>query len=1008
MDDPRPVRRPFLRRLARRLLALAGLLLLGFAGLPWLAGLDSVRSVLLAHINRTYSPTVIQVSSVSVSWIRPVQLTGVVLKDKQGKAVVRAPAATLNRNLAQLLLARPNYGVLTLHHAEVDIQRHPDGRIDLAEALAPLLASDPNQPADPQTNFTLKIIEGTLVLRYPELLEPVLSRRLDLTLHAAPSPNPLSWDIHLTGAGIAADPASPPETLHITGTFDHRKISSPLQLTIKGDRWPIAAGLAGVEARGRLLGTLTVQQEADQPYRLAGDLQLMDSSASGPTLRGDHPSLGDLAASFLLDYGPSGLSVDSLRLSAPFGHLQATPSADPNLASRYVGQVDLPSLARLFPKTLRLREGLSIERGTLALDVSQTSPDPSSRRLELSAELLDLAARDANRTFALTQPMSVKARINQQAEKFAVEHASIQTPFLQAQGQGDLDLGISLSGSADLAALEQQARQFLDLGSISLAGQARFGGDLKRDPKAPQTTFLARLAVEAANLHLDGLTSQPLHLPSSRADLVLQGPIADSGTPSDWSHAWLTLKSGSLTAQAHAADSTPGLSLSLRLNRPISTLSSLIGSPLDDPTSLVLAVDGLYQQASDRLQLSRIQLDSSYGSLQGRGALAELSSRLTADLAGTLSPNYLTIQQVASAALGTPIELTGLPLPFHLRGPLRADSLNTLVRQLDAQAGLELQGASMAGLQMGPARLLLQCANGQVFIPPIQTTLNGGSVSLRPGLELRPDGSAILLLGEGTSIDRAEINPTLSRQLLSYIAPVLHEATQVRGHVSARFHHAAIAVAGPGAGAPSTNLAAQVEFHNVTYGPGPLAQQILLLGGLPTVPSLVINQPVDVVVSSGRVEQSGLAVQVAPDIQFRLEGSVGLDSTLALRAGVPLSARMLGRQDLVNDIVGGTLVAVPIGGTLARPALDRAAFQLALRQSTRQILDRAATRGASELLRGLIGDDSPPASPAPDAPPSTGPKAIEDIGRGLLRQFLPGAGGPPPVAPGPTPLPGGQ
>src|SRR5690606_20020719 len=99
-----------------------------------------------------------------------------------------------------------------------------------------------------------------------------------------------------------------------------------------------------------------------------------------------------------------------------------------------------------------------------------------------------------------------------------------------------------------------------------------------------------------------------------------------------------------------------------------------------------------------------------------------------------------------------------------------------------------------------------------------------------------------------------------------------------------------------------------------TYGPGPMMQNILGMTGMAPqqVPHLTINQVVDVTIADGRVHQSGLEVVAAEGVTIQLEGSVGLDQTLAVRAGVPLSDRLLGGQEVLADVLGGTRVGLPI------------------------------------------------------------------------------------------------
>ena len=74
----------------------------------------------------------------------------------------------------------------------------------------------------------------------------------------------------------------------------------------------------------------------------------------------------------------------------------------------------------------------------------------------------------------------------------------------------------------------------------------------------------------------------------------------------------------------------------------------------------------------------------------------------------------------------------------------------------------------------------------------------------------------------------------VSRRVLAYIAPVLREATQVDGRVSARVAKLSVPLAGPSPeqGGPQVDLAAKVAFQQVTYGPGPMMQNILGMTGM--------------------------------------------------------------------------------------------------------------------------------------------------------------------------------
>src|SRR5687767_10034353 len=158
------------------LLVIAG----AIVALPWAVGVPAVRRLAVAKANALLAPSKVEVGSVHLSWFGSTRMTRVKLLDPKGHCVVDAPRASLDRSVWQLLFKRPDYGTLTLHEAAVDIERREDGSIDLADALEPILASDPEEESDPRTDFSLKVRQGKLRLRSPELVEPLTAERMDM------------------------------------------------------------------------------------------------------------------------------------------------------------------------------------------------------------------------------------------------------------------------------------------------------------------------------------------------------------------------------------------------------------------------------------------------------------------------------------------------------------------------------------------------------------------------------------------------------------------------------------------------------------------------------------------------------------------------------------------------------------------------------------------------------------------------------------------------------------
>ncbi len=131
----------------RRWLAVCGLLLVvlvagTIAAVPWLLATPTGQRWLTHRANLALAPGRIAWKSLRVSWFGPTRLTDLTLIDAQGDTVLAATNARLDRTLGQLLFDRPRFGTLDLADARLDVERRPDGTIDLYETIRPVLRRD--------------------------------------------------------------------------------------------------------------------------------------------------------------------------------------------------------------------------------------------------------------------------------------------------------------------------------------------------------------------------------------------------------------------------------------------------------------------------------------------------------------------------------------------------------------------------------------------------------------------------------------------------------------------------------------------------------------------------------------------------------------------------------------------------------------------------------------------------------------------------------------------------
>ena len=491
------------------------------------------------------------------------------------------------------------------------------------------------------------------------------------------------------------------------------------------------------------------------------------------------------------------------------------------------------------------------------------------------------------------------------------------------------------------------------------------------------------LAPEGATIH--GLTKTPAADRSAR--ILLKG---DAGALDRAAAVWMSQPpyglAGAFTSEVALRPDGPG-----RLAFGVSVLSPDLSRPAPDGKGrqpegpFTTAVRGTYESAADRLTVDEAVVMTRYAVLTAKGPVDEATGRRVADLQGNLIPNWQTLTKLAAGMLEPNTKLEGGPRPFHLKGPLWGGSLAATLKGLDAEVGLNLASADAFGLRLGPAPLVIRCGGGNVTIDPVHSTLNGGTVDLLPGLDVDDVRGIALRLAKGSTIANATINDEVSRRVLRYVAPVLDKATHVNGKVTVAIDDGDIPFTGP----PDhkVSLTGQLVFQDVVFAPGPFANELLTLTGQPNSPGLRLHQPVQLSILNGRVRQNGLEIPLRKDVTVALDGSVGFDQTLDLRAGVPLTKGMIGPVPGLEGLMDGRRVVVPIGGTVEHPKINRQALQVALRALSKDVLKREMKDQAGGLLDqlapGALGRDGKPGAAGESADP------VKSIEGELLRRLSP-------------------
>jgi translocation and assembly module TamB len=512
-----------------------GVLGVALAALPWIVSLGPVQRQLTVQANRLMAPGSVRFDRLRVSWSRPTEIEGLVLRDAQGDDIVAGPKVQFGWNLWEILVTRPATGMLILDRADVSIERFADGRIDLLETLRPIISDRPKR------TVLIRVVEGALRFRIEGLNEPIVADSANIELDLNAYPGPVAWRMKLART-IGRDQ---PGHVQVDGSMSRQKAENglpvELALAIKGHKWPWAYARPGIDARGIFDGKIDARQAVGK-WSLAGDVQLHDLVATGSALAGDTPRLESVVAVWKADKTDEGWLVERLDVTSPLGAIKASGSMPPvgGRGAHVEGNLDLAALARQIPSTLRLHEDIRVEQGSVQLQADVTGDAAAKgQTIHATARLAGLEAKRGGQTLAFHDPATLAATLQRRADALILEELEIETPFLTATGKGDLDRGITVSAAIDLGKATDRLREWVDFGPVRLAGQGKVDARYQRIA----TRFEANARAELRGLSASGLPAiESFHRDLLECSLDANGNAGASGLPSSLHE--LTLKGG--------------------------------------------------------------------------------------------------------------------------------------------------------------------------------------------------------------------------------------------------------------------------------------------------------------------------------------------------------------------------------------------------------------------------------------------------------------------------------
>ncbi|MFK7819486.1 MAG: hypothetical protein AB8G99_12270 [Planctomycetaceae bacterium] len=178
-----------------------------------------------------------------------------------------------------------------------------------------------------------------------------------------------------------------------------------------------------------------------------------------------------------------------------------------------------------------------------------------------------------------------------------------------------------------------------------------------------------------------------------------------------------------------------------------------------------------------------------------------------------------------------------------------------------------------------------------------------------------------------TILDRYKLTPELTDKGLGFVAPLLANATDVEGAVSLRIEELTVDRVNDQSKVKA--LRGSVVLHDVRAEAGPVADDLLDILGymlrrdIPKRALVAKESTVDFYLKKDRIYHEGFAFvlpEVAPKIELRSAGSVGVDETLDVTLSLVVPESLADALPMMRGLVGKP-VEVKVGGTISEPRI---------------------------------------------------------------------------------------
>ena len=981
------------KRTARRILKwtlalVVVLLVLILLLVPALISSGSFRRIILARINNSFDGRT-DFADLSMGWLKGVKVEDFSFDDNAGLLSVKVKQIATRPHYASIIAGNLSFGQTTIDEPRVEISLK-----DRPSAAPPGVPGPQPQPV-PVEAAGIALVTDVVVNNGSVKVTDSKARTTELSninskigLRLPGEQSTLNLDMVLVAKGNESK-------IHADGRITPKKTDSKTGWTLKDsdgdlnieiDQLDIESlepffELAGIDvkAKGSVSANLKSEIRAGQIANLSGKVNGSRLDVTAAQLKGDRLQTTALDADIKLTRKDRMISIDNLKVKTDWADLNATGAVPTTLKSldsildadsgsdlKGSFNCDLAAVASQMPNTIGLKEGTKITSGRISGSV-QTLTQAGTRQIKANADLADLKGTVEGKQVALSQPVRANALVSKDKAGMKFDQLDVSASFANVNCTGATE-NLKYSAAVDLAKLQSELGQFVDLGGYRMAGSIVQTGQISIDPNR----IAASGAAQITSLSITSPNNVTVTEPKADLNFAVeidkkQNLIAVNSAKADAAFGSISVKDGVVPLNEKAVKPTKlvlnAASLDLAKLRPFAVMfasfpqdKQLAGIAESQVT--LTSEKGAYKIETENTKIRNFELTS-----PGKTPFRQPEVSLLADIELNTAQRTYTVNKLnllseqiklsfAPTKLATAAgksKLQGkadlqydwfaasnfLPRDVSAQGKrtasinfaseFPADKTDKLLANLNTnKCRLGFDKADYLGFSFGPTDVNAQFINGVLKIDPFTTTANAGQITFAANADFTKPTPTIEI-PQPVSIQNVQINETMSREFsgtLAYLNPLFKDMVGLGGI----FNFTADRLVLPLVEHRQNDIliVGTIAMDNVSFRPaGVFGQLFSLIGEDPRARAKV--HPTKFTVQNGLVRYDDMQIDIG-STPVHFKGAVGLDKKLNMRIELPIGGQL-------GEKLGGA-IPLPLTGTIDQPKLDTSKLRETLIQDT--------------------------------------------------------------------------